>query len=292
MFSPNTPNMPLLSHQMKILSPPPKKSSRKLRRTQTDPASCSLDVLKSHARIAKSAAVDAPKNPKTASRSTPRRCKTFDECTMRACRRCSNSSTCTATTAGSTWSHNKALDRSDHCGRMIPLRAEPGPSILKKTSASTNANDLTEDSSPRRRVSLNVRVSFDITETREYPLLFDDSRHDRPAMLTLGWNYQVVDVSTVQDFDFNRAYRRQKSGSSVRVWQPAERIGLLLDAGYQLRELAIEKSQQQEDEHDSVYIQETLKTVHPKKKSKLFSKVKKAASKTIGRTTRRRSMEV
>lgn len=166
----------------------------------------------------------------------------------------------------------------------------PGPSILKKPSTSKEGSHVTEDSSTRR-ATLTMRVSFDITETREYPLLFDDSRHDGPAMLTLGWNYQTSDVSTVRDFDSRRSYHRQTTKGSVRVWQPAERIGLLLEAGYQLRELTIDQPQQQ-DQHDSEYIQETLKTMHPKKKSKLLSKVKKAASKAIVRTTRRRSMEV
>ena len=292
MFSTNTPNKPLTLHQMQAFSRAPKKTARKLRRTQTDPAAASLGILKAHTHMAKLKKRESTiKSPKK-SRSAPRRCMTFDDTFLSKNRRRSSlESTCTATTCSSTGSSRRGLDCSDHCGRVVPVRTEPGPSILKKANASTDGSllPIPEDSS-RRRIPSHMRVAFDVTETRDYPLLFDDSRHDGPAMLTLDWNYQVGDVSTVQEFDFNRAYHRQNTGGSVRVWQPAERIVLLLEAGYKLHELTVDQPQQ--EQHDPEYIQETLKTVHPKKKNKIFKKVKKVASKTIGRTSRRRSMDV
>jgi hypothetical protein len=86
---------------------------------------------------------------------------------------------------------------------------------------------IIRDEQPRIRRN----VSFDTTEIRSYPRVFDKSQ-EGPA-LSIGWKPLSTEVTTVMERELERTSRR----GEVRPLKLEQRVDILLNAGYQKKEI-------------------------------------------------------
>ena len=107
-------------------------------------------------------------------------------------------------------------------------------------------------------------VTFDTTEIRKFPIMLDSSRKG-DAALTIGWKHHDTEVTTVQDFDMERAFH---GTGNARLLCKQERAAVLNRCGYSrsdiLRHLAGQDIQKEK---------EAIKD--PKMFSKMKRKIKK-----------------
>lgn len=76
-------------------------------------------------------------------------------------------------------------------------------------------------------------VTFDTTEIRKFPIMLDSSRKG-DAALTIGWKHHDTEVTTVQDFDMERAFH---GTGNARMLCKHERAAVLNRCGYSRNEI-------------------------------------------------------
>ena len=126
--------------------------------------------------------------------------------------------------------------RIPRSARISPAKPAARPTPARRGILRTLSQDeslyasIVGDQFPKPTVRRTV--SFDITETRTYPRVLDDSQHG-PA-LSIGWEPVSTDVTTVQDFYLEHAI---SSRGEMQPLRPEERIDILVKAGYKKKDL-------------------------------------------------------
>jgi hypothetical protein len=174
-----------------------------------------------------------------------------------------------STAADSLWDDwsDMSLSCNPATERPCPPRRRRG-SIMKTLTLDESV--LSSNTSNQRRSSTcRMPVSFDIVEIREHPIILDEGRAG--PSLTIDWESSHVEVTTVQEYEITR------DNGKVTLLSPAQRVAILMNAGYSREYLC---------DHfvgtlDKVEDEAAKKEAHPKKQPKqgktMYSKIKKAA---------------
>ena len=107
----------------------------------------------------------------------------------------------------------------------------PTRGILKKRTVGESLSN----SPPVRRSGPKRSCSFDLVEIREHQIIMDKpiSSEGLLAPLTISWHAVSTDITTVQEFELTRISRQARSLDT------AERISLLICAGYKLEQICL-----------------------------------------------------
>ena len=128
-------------------------------------------------------------------------------------------------------------------------RRRSSTSIMKAATLDESLHS-TGGTAKRRSSSCRMPVSFDIVEIREHAIILDESRNG-PA-LTIDWKAINTGVTTVQELEITREIRK------VRLLPLAERVAILVRAGYSVESLCDHFAENVEDAA-------AKKEAHPKK---------------------------